>query len=945
MLENELYDKINVLSIIIILSFFLILCLIYFSVIIYYLLQNYNKKITVLWIDYSITISIGIIFTILYLLTLLLRKEDSIIYLKSLYNNKLIISTISFLILYFYTIINNLIYDVIKSVDISYKIIKFKKINDNNLQNLIEKLKEIDIMNFININKHCYFSIIINVINFILVGFYIIIYNNINIQNEFFSIKDHTLYLMKYYYLIVFLLLILCILIMNILERFFINNKFYSNNKFIINIYNINFKQIIYYIDILFIKISIDLFVNIPLIYYITLSRLNTIDIIIFEICLFVFVFIGGNILLYIDDNNKIKNKNKKDKIIKPKLIKILFIFKELHLNSIDNGLHLFMNEYEYYLNLPIYEKKILSELNLNFIEQSCEPCKNNNKSNFNLNEIEELNANPKIEEEKDNTNINNDDNSEFSTFPEYYILYKLLYTFFDRNKEIYGNLLKKIKKNGGLFRQYSIETNSSGKKSNKKRNRKQKEGDIIINKENIDKINRFSELESKNLISIFKLNHYDIFKTPQEKELLEDLNHKYKNNTNEKHEFIIESLSQEPLFEIFPFYQLKVEDILKSLQPSSNMKVFKLFVDNLNKNNNINESEKNDNNESDKNENSDKEQNKSNSENDESKKGKENIYNNESNSENKSSESSEANCYHSYNYLIMMEIYNKSDFINFDQIIELTSSFKKYLIKKLKSMECTFLPLLLGIYNVKFFGKNKIVVLYRNPLYFANFAHFSKWIHLYITEGVEKNKNSFFIKNDIIDIKEIEIKDNLKLNYNDYEEIKQYLKNDFLFLSKFNFQVFPVAHLFVGDDNNIEEKFKKNSESFIGSLGSQNSFSNLLNSSSEGSNSVNNSLRKKNVLNSDYNSKLEKEYYTINGNKDMMTIKIYLSNCFRYGNKINKEEGKISLFNSGIYIDYLQAQLLSYFIKSTENNNRKPSQTSLKSLEDEKIIIRSGDS
>ena len=95
----------------------------------------------------------------------------------------------------------------------------------------------------------------------------------------------------------------------------------------------------------------------------------------------------------------------------------------------------------------------------------------------------------------------------------------------------------------------------------------------------------------------------------------------------------------------------------------------------------------------------------------------------------------------------------------------------------------------------------------------------------------------------------------------------------------------------------------------------------------------------------------LEKEYYTINGNKDMMTIKIYLSNYFRYGYKINKEEGKQSLFNSDLYIDYLQGQLLSYFIKTnnlssdSENEKRKPSQTSLKSLIDEKIIIKSGDS
>ena len=58
-----------------------------------------------------------------------------------------------------------------------------------------------------------------------------------------------------------------------------------------------------------------------------------------------------------------------------------------------------------------------------------------------------------------------------------------------------------------------------------------------------------------------------------------------------------------------------------------------------------------------------------------------------------------------------MIEIYNKSDFINYKQITKLTSTFNNYTLKQAKIMKNTFLPLLLGIYNIKFFGLNKIVI------------------------------------------------------------------------------------------------------------------------------------------------------------------------------------------------------------------------------------------
>jgi hypothetical protein len=273
--------------------------------------------------------------------------------------------------------------------------------------------------------------------------------------------------------------------------------------------------------------------------------------------------------------------------------------------------------------------------------------------------------------------------------------------------------------------------------------------------------------------------------------------------------------------------------------------------------------------------------------------------------------------------------------------------------------MKNIFLPLLLGIFNIKFFGSNKIVIIYKNPLYFTNYASFNNWINFYITEVEEKTKKSVVTKDNILDLNEIEIKDNLRINENDYEEIKLILENDFEYLNNYNFQVYPIIHLFVGNENNSEEKLKKNhvlSESFIvGSQGSQqqHNFSVLLNTSGDQF-SFSNSIKKKDLSIFERNTLLEKEYYVMNENKDIFTIKIFLTNYFRFGNKVNKEEGKMFLLNPESYGKYLQKQLLSHLIKNNSfsndekdynNEKNKNINFGLKSSFEEKILIKSGDS
>lgn len=55
---------------------FLLLYLIYFGAILYYFKYIHNRNLSILWIVFFITVSIGILFTIIYFITLLKNQAN-----------------------------------------------------------------------------------------------------------------------------------------------------------------------------------------------------------------------------------------------------------------------------------------------------------------------------------------------------------------------------------------------------------------------------------------------------------------------------------------------------------------------------------------------------------------------------------------------------------------------------------------------------------------------------------------------------------------------------------------------------------------------------------------------------------------------------------------------------------------------------------------------------
>ena len=289
-----------------------------------------------------------------------------------------------------------------------------------------------------------------------------------------------------------------------------------------------------------------------------------------------------------------------------------------------------------------------------------------------------------------------------------------------------------------------------------------------------------------------------------------------------------------------------------------------------------------------------------------------------------------------------MYEIYDKNDFVKFDQLKKLILEYNKYLLSVVETMSSTFLPLIIGIFNIEIYDSEKIIILYRNPLYFSNFNHFNHWINFYITEEPEKMKVSSLF-NEVININEIEIRNSLQLNEADYDEIKIILEKDCSFLKKAT-NIFPKIHLFIGNEvqddlveggeeantlTNKNKKRKTNNQyyenSILGDLSLnkeiglfddilENINNSNLNNESENFNDI--------IMQKDDNSLFDKEYYYMSG-KDIRTIKIYFTNLFRRDCVLNNiKKNKDNKLDSESYCEYIQDQLLRYLIKKSLFND-----------------------
>ena len=886
-----------------------IIFLIYFLSIITYIKRNYNaKKLTLFWINYCIINFITLLFLALYILRLIIEQKERENNPYSLSSSFFPVTLNICLVMLVYSIIYNLIYDLINMFEVNHKIKKLANIKITEGNYLEIQLKEIKMQNIFN-EKIFNMSFIIFII--IHIGFsilFILGYIDTDIERTkgFLNINNCVRYLLKDYYFIIFIAVILYIILLSRSKKSLVNYNYYNRNLFEQQLFNMYTDRAIYYANILNYQFIVQLFLNIPIILFLLLKFINVISFVISCIFMFAYINLAGTLYLKIDENNNAADYST--------LIKKLFCFNNKIIFFRNKNIEDVFNDFIYHYDqneiAKITELEYTLFKNYNMVKRNdpqsnMYPLQTNDDKIFNSSR-KLFNVDPNlinrniIVEKRNNSDfpkLNAKTVIDFKDLCDYYILYKLLNLFFQENRDIYDNLFKKMNDDTNIFRKIMAESNPFRRKSSLGLNNSLTNNAFgcNINKQdlinNIDRISRISIIDSKKIKTSLKVNNNDIFKSLEEKDLFEEFKLKYGFTKNSDIDFNIESMYPDSFLEVIPYFQMKVDDIIKALIPSYNNKLFNIFIKKIS------------------------------------------PYKNKI----------EQNIFMTYNSLLIIEVYEKKEFISSENLKKFVNQYKTYLTNTLKNMDYTFLPLVLGIFNIQISGLSKIAVIYRNPLHFTLLNHFNNWITFYINERTDKLKASLML-DDVIDLNEIEVKNALKINEADYDEVKKNFKQDLTLLKETNLPIYPVVRLFIGDENGAIKAMDNNNLGFNKnykitnmnepsildeSTHNQHNISELLDMSDIGNLSLSKKISGE-FLENDFNSILEKEYYSMSGN-DIHTIKIYFTNLFRTGNELNRR--KRDFLNdkkddvSLTYRNFIEEQLFNYLTKASsffEENEKK---------------------
>ena len=268
------------------------------------------------------------------------------------------------------------------------------------------------------------------------------------------------------------------------------------------------------------------------------------------------------------------------------------------------------------------------------------------------------------------------------------------------------------------------------------------------------DNLNKNNMGNISKSFSVIKEKDESLFSSSYE---IEELNKNKSNNNNysfidKEIIFSIKSLTNDDLLDVNPYYNLKIKDIIKSLDISNNMKLFEKFS--------------------------------------------EEKYKNES-----------YNNYYTNDTLLSFEIYDEEEFFSSKQLNYFISAYKSYLLDKLTNFSYSFLPLIIGIFKIRYLSYNKIIVLLRNPLTFSFNKNFYYWLKVSFNDKDRKIETSID-KKDIINLDDIESSNNIILENNEYKNSMEILDNDLSFLQNsikfnmnFNLNIFVLNDEYKNND------------------------------------------------------------------------------------------------------------------------------------------------
>jgi hypothetical protein len=209
--------------------------------------------------------------------------------------------------------------------------------------------------------------------------------------------------------------------------------------------------------------------------------------------------------------------------------------------------------------------------------------------------------------------------------------------------------------------------------------------------------------------------------------------------------DFKIEYLFSEYTLELLAFFDVNIKDILEALDPIKNKNICKILVD-------------------------------------------------------KKKNEANYNCFFSHDNFLYFEIHdtNSDYFKNLKNFIEKYSLFIR---ENIISWNHTYIPFILGIFKINFMNFEKIIVLYRHPCAFSIFKDFKYWINIALMDNNENVTISTTSQTQIIDVKLIEVVDNISFHPNDFDEFYDILIRDLEFLKSFDFYPNYSFNIFVLND------------------------------------------------------------------------------------------------------------------------------------------------
>jgi hypothetical protein len=834
---KEIYDVINKFSILI----FSIFLSIYFFSIGYYFLKNLKKsyyKSNITWLNVVLLNSIFFILSLSYFGYLLtfsqnhqesnrIEKEEYLQFIRIIYILYILLSLMnsidnimkSFII--FFTYKNGKINGQYKNAKINQIIQEEKKpkglketlIRDSENLNYAETEKHHNFIPYSKIRNFNNNKIFNKKLNIFLQCFYIII---ISVVTYFYTnkiFKNILIVTIKYSH-ILFSVIISSI---NIKLLHMISNKFETDklpcsmnrpNKIIHNLIS----KII--IDFLIFKSVIDMFLSIPciLILITDLSSAHIFFVVINYIIWFSYIIIYSNLLFVLDVNSRIKVNSFMRKIFLTKLFSI----------KLGSGVSHNIN-YNYKL-IDLDEFK-LNERNqkLNFFTVSGSHLIRDSSNIENLQNEYSSSASEKesledLEKTKDYLPVN------------FFLIFKLLSHYFKTNEKVYENCERKILKDFTLVNDKLLnqrEQDEQGRVSleselNKSQSKSQAQSvnmsiNLNLNQNQINNISNLSKsafIMNSGLINNIKLERSQLFYNLEDKDaklqfdklqikffnlgsgkILDPntINNEIKNctssvavnleieNSENFHKknntlFTIDSLFSEYLLEIFPNYQLNIKDVISALDTEKNKQIFKTLY------------------------------------------------------ERKYTEKT-FNQYFSRDTFLNFEIY-EPDVIKVCNMKDFIINYNSYIKERSSKWKQTFLPLIIGVYNIKYLDYNKIIILYRHPLAFSPFLLFKYWINVCLQDLGEKVAISTSCA-EIIDVKEIEIKDNIYLHRDDHKEVFECLKSDFKFFKNKGIKFFSNFSLNIFIMNEVKNFLSIDTHKRIGNFSNfNNSYNDILNES-----------------------------------------------------------------------------------------------------------------